>query len=207
MKKYIAIVLVLLVLSGSLALVAFADGFSYGDANKDGKVNIKDATYVQRYVAMLIELDEESLRLADVDVNGKVNVKDATMIQKFLAMLIDGFPASDKPAETLTTEGETSPDEGVTDSAKVTTAPFDDITEPDEVATSPTQNATDPAEKATVPIQTVKPTVPSTPAQTVPQATDPKETQPPAKPTVTEPVKPTKPSVDKDGYYDQIIRP
>lgn len=56
-----------------------------GDANSDGKVNIKDATYIQKYLADLIDtIDEET---ADCNKDGKVNVKDATAIQKFLADL------------------------------------------------------------------------------------------------------------------------
>lgn len=59
-----------------------------GDANKDSKLNIRDATAIQKYVAKLVEFDEEALALADFDQNGKVNVKDATAIQKKLAGII-----------------------------------------------------------------------------------------------------------------------
>lgn len=56
-----------------------------GDANADGKVNVKDATYIQKYIAGLIDtIDEE---VADCDGDGKVNIKDATAIQKFVADL------------------------------------------------------------------------------------------------------------------------
>ncbi len=148
MKKIIAIAFVLLMLSGSLGIVAYADDFSYGDSNKDGKLNIKDATHIQRYSAMLIELDEEALRLSDVDGSSQVNVKDATMIQKLLASIIDSFPVDTKPCETVPEEPE------------------------------------------------------STASTTVPE-----ETQDTTGEDVTEPAKPTKPSVDEDGYYDQIVRP
>lgn len=56
-----------------------------GDANSDGKVNVKDATYIQKFIAGLINtIDEE---VADCNSDGKVNVKDATAIQKFIASL------------------------------------------------------------------------------------------------------------------------
>lgn len=153
MKKLIAIVFVLFMLSGSLGIVAYADDFRYGDSNKDGKLNIKDATHIQRYSAMLIELDEEALRLSDVDGSSQVNVKDATMIQKLLASIIDSFPVDTKPSETV--------------------PPVTTTEEPE-----------------------------STAATTVPD-----ETQGTTGEDVTEPAKPTNPSVDEDGYYDQIVRP
>ncbi len=62
--------------------------FDLGDANKDGKLNIRDATIIQKYLAKLAELDEEAISLSDFDGNGKVNVKDATAIQKKLAGII-----------------------------------------------------------------------------------------------------------------------
>ncbi|MBQ8572957.1 MAG: dockerin type I repeat-containing protein [Ruminococcus sp.] len=62
--------------------------FELGDVNRDGKINIKDATAIQKYVAKLVEFDEEQLALADFNGDTKVNVKDATTIQKKIAGLI-----------------------------------------------------------------------------------------------------------------------
>lgn len=63
-----------------------------GDVNDDGKVNIKDATLIQKAAAKIIELtDDEKLR-ADVNADNKNNVKDATAIQKFVAKIETGFP-------------------------------------------------------------------------------------------------------------------
>ena len=63
-----------------------------GDVNDDGKVNIKDATLIQKAAAKIIELtDDEKLR-ADVNADNKNNVKDATAIQKFVAKIEIGFP-------------------------------------------------------------------------------------------------------------------
>lgn len=62
--------------------------FELGDANKDGKLNIRDATIIQKHLAKMVTLDENAVALADFDLNGKVNIKDATMIQKKIAGLI-----------------------------------------------------------------------------------------------------------------------
>lgn len=62
--------------------------FESGDVNGDGKLNIKDATAIQKYLAKLAEFDAVQLTLADVNKDGKVNIKDATYIQKKIAKLI-----------------------------------------------------------------------------------------------------------------------
>lgn len=61
--------------------------FSLGDVNQDGKINIRDATTIQKYIAKMIDLSEDSIALADFDQNSKVNVKDATAIQKHIAFI------------------------------------------------------------------------------------------------------------------------
>ncbi len=73
--------------------------YLYGDADLNGKVNIKDATTVQKYAAKLAELDETAFTQADVTGDTKVNVKDATAIQKFVAKLITMFPVEEGTAE------------------------------------------------------------------------------------------------------------
>ncbi|MBQ7818417.1 MAG: Cys-Gln thioester bond-forming surface protein [Bacteroidales bacterium] len=75
------------------ALIYFNDtDFSFfdlflvvGDINRDGRLNIKDATAIQKFLARLTTLDEASLVLADTDKNGRVTIKDSTNIQKYLA--------------------------------------------------------------------------------------------------------------------------
>ena len=60
-----------------------------GDVNADGKINITDATMIQKAVAELIELTDEQKKAADTNADGKVDITDATMIQKYVAELID----------------------------------------------------------------------------------------------------------------------
>lgn len=66
--------------------------YNLGDANEDGKVNIKDATAIQKHIANLIVLTEKGVSLADATQDGKVNIKDATAIQKHIAGIETGFP-------------------------------------------------------------------------------------------------------------------
>ncbi|MBR3988493.1 MAG: alpha-amylase [Clostridia bacterium] len=62
--------------------------FELGDVNMDGKLNIKDATAIQKNTAKMLEFDDIQTLLADFNEDGKVNVKDATQIQKVIAGLI-----------------------------------------------------------------------------------------------------------------------
>ena len=62
--------------------------YEYGDVNKDGNLNIKDATAIQKYLASLIDFDEEAISVADYNKDTKITIKDATAIQKRLAGLI-----------------------------------------------------------------------------------------------------------------------
>ncbi len=61
-----------------------------GDADKDGRVSIKDATKIQCYVAGLVGESDKNFdyKNADVDTDGKVTVRDATKIQKFIAEIL-----------------------------------------------------------------------------------------------------------------------
>jgi len=58
-----------------------------GDADMSGKVNIKDATMIQKFVASLLTLQKAEHLAADSNRDGGVNVKDATAIQKFIASI------------------------------------------------------------------------------------------------------------------------
>lgn len=60
-----------------------------GNVNNDGKIDITDATLIQRYAAELEELDDTQLLAADANGDGKVNIADATMIQNYIAEIID----------------------------------------------------------------------------------------------------------------------
>lgn len=57
----------------------------WGDVNNDSKVNVKDATALQKHIAKLHMLFSANLFLADANGDGEVNIKDATDIQKCVA--------------------------------------------------------------------------------------------------------------------------
>ena len=67
------------------------DDFMLGDVNGDGKVNVLDATMIQRHIAQLITIDEDKLPCADTDKNGKIAIMDATAIQRYIAKVITEF--------------------------------------------------------------------------------------------------------------------
>lgn len=67
--------------------------YEIGDVNKDGTVNISDATYIQKHLCdykdsngnPLIDISNaDDLRIADVNGDTIVNIKDATEIQRLL---------------------------------------------------------------------------------------------------------------------------
>ncbi len=55
--------------------------YSKGDVNRDSTVNITDVTFIQKYLASLIQLDSEQLSLADFNGDTRLSIKDATAIQ------------------------------------------------------------------------------------------------------------------------------
>ena len=59
-----------------------------GDANGDGKVNVKDVTYIQLYFVKLLDENRIDLSVCDVNGDGHINIKDATYIQLRLANLL-----------------------------------------------------------------------------------------------------------------------
>ena len=63
-----------------------------GDFNLDGKLNISDATAIQKYKAQLgTNPLRQALETADVTGDGEVSVRDATLIQMRLAEIISSF--------------------------------------------------------------------------------------------------------------------
>ena len=68
------------VLTGSLT-----DDYILGDVNGDGKVNINDATEIQRYTAKIRKFTDSQMISADFNRDGKVNINDATAIQVYIS--------------------------------------------------------------------------------------------------------------------------
>ena len=83
--------------------------YDFGDVNRDGVVDIMDATLIQKYEVEKAELDDEQLLLGDVNGDGFVDILDATIIQKFVTDRVDKFPIENMiPTEEPTTEEPTT---------------------------------------------------------------------------------------------------
>ena len=65
--------------------------FILGDVDMDKKISVMDATSIQMYKALMMNLSEDQLTRADTDKDSKVSVMDATKIQMLVAQLIDSF--------------------------------------------------------------------------------------------------------------------
>ncbi len=78
-------------LSYSTESKVYAEDVMLGDVNGDGRVNVYDATALQRYLAEYTTLSADRLRAADVIRDGKVNVNDLTQIQRYCAYFINSF--------------------------------------------------------------------------------------------------------------------
>lgn len=172
--------------------VILSDGMLLGDVTLDDKVNIKDATAIQKNLAKLVELDAKQMTAADVTADDKVNIKDATAIQKFLAKIETEYKTGqlilneikyDEPA----TEA-TEPSDVVLTEPVVTTiaqAVTTTATEPSEVVTTTATEVTEPSEVVT--------TVVTEPVETTgePEDTTPVESSMPESEPESEATEPT----------------
>ena len=75
--------------ANQLNFKAIVPEFAVGDSNGDGKIDIKDATTIQKCIAKISALTPEQQKAADANGDGKVDINDATLIQKYLAKYID----------------------------------------------------------------------------------------------------------------------
>ena len=61
-----------------------------GDVNFDGKVDIADATMIQKYAIELEAFNEDQRTVADVNGDGRISVLDTTCVQKYAAGFASG---------------------------------------------------------------------------------------------------------------------
>ena len=64
------------------------DDYQKGDVNLDGKVDISDATLIQKYCAKMTAFSDLQLSLADVNGTGVVDVRCATTIQRIISKAV-----------------------------------------------------------------------------------------------------------------------
>lgn len=62
--------------------------YQKGDVNRDKVLSIKDATLIQKFLALLERLDDEQIMLADMNSDKTVSIKDASEIQKVIAGIV-----------------------------------------------------------------------------------------------------------------------
>lgn len=58
-----------------------------GDADGNGTFTISDVTYIQKYLAEMIEVDDATAAKWDYNHDGEVNITDASFMQRVLAEL------------------------------------------------------------------------------------------------------------------------
>ena len=65
---------------------------SYRDVNLDGKVDIVDAIFLNKYLATLIQFSDAQVANADCCQDGVLNDQDTTALMQFIILLIDDLP-------------------------------------------------------------------------------------------------------------------
>lgn len=119
MKKFsriIAVLMAMLMVMSVSVLSANAAFIETGDANMDSKINVKDATIIQKSAADLAVLGDSYY--ADVNYDDQVNVKDATAIQKYSAGIGDTIEEAAGVDLTAAVELPTEPKKGDVNPAK-----------------------------------------------------------------------------------------
>lgn len=76
--------------------------YYYGDANNDSAVNVKDCTYIQKYLNNVVKPENYDYFaiVSDINGDGEVDIKDVTYLQK---LIVGINPLRPDPAETTTT--------------------------------------------------------------------------------------------------------
>lgn len=85
MKRIISVISTILVLTASVSAGAFStENFINGDVDRNGEVDISDATTIQKYLASLVDFNKEQEILSDTDLDERVSIMDVTKIQRAL---------------------------------------------------------------------------------------------------------------------------
>ena len=80
------------------------DSIIYGDANNDGKVDIRACTYIQKCINKSVVPKDYNyyITVADVNQDSGVNSKDTTVLQKYINGLYSTIPITpDTPRPTV----------------------------------------------------------------------------------------------------------
>ena len=215
MKKLTAIMLTLAILVCMCPVFTFAQSENIlilGDTNRDSKVNIKDATLIQKSIAHLAELDENSSLCADCNSDEKINIKDATWIQKFVANFDCPYPIGEEIAssEPVPTEPESQP--STTESTPAETVPTGDLgfttasTDPSEAPSTSTVETTAALPIETTPTEGDVPTTPATNGNSGITLPDDDFTDPTESEATEVPYNPVKPDTNITIYFSNSAK-
>ena len=61
------------------------NSFTIGDANGDGRIDVRDVTAIQRHISEFELLNGNGFFAADINKNGIVTIEDATLLKMYLA--------------------------------------------------------------------------------------------------------------------------
>ena len=147
-----------------------------GDVDGSEKVNIKDATLIQKHIAKLEQLDEKAIFAGNVDGSDALNIRDVTTIQKWIAKLDVDYAIGEKVLYKGTEESTTPNNKPTGLPIFIPTTATAVNTESSEVVTT-----AEPSEAVTTAPKTEPSEVPTT------QATEPSEVPIESQPVITEP--------------------
>lgn len=82
--------------------------YYYGDANNDSAINVKDCTYIQKYINNVVKPENYDyfVTVSDLNRDGEMDIKDVTYLQK---LIVGINPLTPTPTETTTTPPTTPP--------------------------------------------------------------------------------------------------
>ncbi len=201
MKKLTALILILAIVLCMCPVFTFAMSekiLILGDAELDKKVDIKDATAIQKYAAHLLEFAEDNILCADCNNDSKVNIKDATWIQKYVAKIECPYPIGE---EISSSEPSTTPPATSTEVTETTTVPVTETVEPTEVLT--TANVTSVSTDATESLPAEVTTTGAAPATSL--STDPTEPTTESEPQTMPTYNPVKPDTNITIYFSNNV--
>ncbi|MBR2279932.1 MAG: hypothetical protein IJ903_03270 [Ruminococcus sp.] len=162
LTKRILLFIILSAVAFTAGITAAAGGgYILGDSDGDGRINVKDATAIQKYIAKIpdISINEKA---ADVDQNGRITVGDASLIQRYIVKLSVSFPIGEVVEPVIETTEPAQASSVITEpsqaSEETTSAPVRETSEPT------VENTTEP-EKSTTAENTEAATATSAPTQ------------------------------------------
>ena len=80
--------------------ISFVLTYILGDTDGNGQVTVSDVSTIQRYLAELEEMEEDTLKAADTNRDGSLDIADATLLQMYLAEYVVESPVGEMMIDT-----------------------------------------------------------------------------------------------------------